>query len=189
MKLIASNLKKNEIKVRVESLDDLWTLNYVIEKNDLLKARTLRKIKIGDDADRQQKIVKKPVFLEIKVEKVEFAKYTSILRVSGTVTQGPEDISLGSYHTVNVEENTEFELVKEKFLNYQLEKLKESFEDKSKKILICVHDREDAFFATMKKYGYEMLTTITGNVEKKSEATTSSSDFYMEIAKMIEEYD
>ena len=102
MKIINSDLKKGELKLKVENLDDMWYLNQIIETNDIVKGKTLRKIKIGKEGDRSQKTVKKSVFLSIAVEKVEFSKFSSILRVSGIVKQGPEDIPLGSYHTFNI---------------------------------------------------------------------------------------
>ena len=49
MKLIFSDFKKHTAKVKVENLDDLWYLNQIIEKNDIIKGKTLRKIKIGED--------------------------------------------------------------------------------------------------------------------------------------------
>ncbi|MBN1502819.1 mRNA surveillance protein pelota [Candidatus Woesearchaeota archaeon] len=189
MRTIFQNLKKNTIKLEVTSLDDLWYLSYIIEKSDVIKARTLRKIKIGKEHERATKILKKPVFLTIKVEKAEFHKYNNVLRVSGTIISGPEDIPLGSYHTINLEENTIFELQKEKFLNYQIEKIKEATQGTRSNILICVHDREEAYFALLKRYGYELLTHIKGDVTKKADANTKSEDFYSHVKKIIQEYD
>ena len=56
MKIIHSDLKKGEIKVKAENLDDLWYLSQIIEKNDFIKGRTFRKIKIGEDTERKQSI-------------------------------------------------------------------------------------------------------------------------------------
>ena len=59
MKLIHSDIKKGIVKVKVENLDDLWYLNRIIEKNDFIKGKTLRKIKIGEETQRKQKTIKK----------------------------------------------------------------------------------------------------------------------------------
>jgi protein pelota len=188
MKLIQSDFKKNIVKVKIENLDDLWYLNQIIEKNDLVKGKTLRKIKIGTETQRKQKIAKKSVFIQIQTEKVEFSKTSNILRVAGTIKQAPEDIPLGTHHTFNIEENSIITIIKQKWLKFQIDKLKEASKDVSAKILICVHDREEAYFALMKKYGYQLLTNIKGNVTKKAEVKQVETNFYKEILKQLEEY-
>ena len=173
MKIIHSDFKRGTAKVKIENLDDLWYLNQIIEKNDIVKGKTLRKIKIGQETQRKQKTVKKSVFLLIQVEKVEFSKTSNILRISGLVKEGPEDVPLGSYHTFNIEENSIITIIKQKWLKFQIDKLKEASKESPAKILICVHDREEAYFALMKQYGYQLLTNIKGTVAKKSRHKTS----------------
>lgn len=188
MKILHTDFKKGEAKVKIENVDDLWYLNQIVEKSDLIKGKTLRKIKIGEETQRKQKVEKKAVFLLIEVEKLEFSKTSNVLRISGIVKQGPEDVPLGSYHTFNIGENTIIEITKQKWLKFQLDKLKESSKELSSKILICVHDREEAYFALMKKYGYQMLVDIKGNVAKKADAKQVESNFYKEILRQLEDY-
>jgi protein pelota len=189
MKLIHSDFKKGIAKVKIENLDDLWYLNQIIEKNDLVKGKTFRKIKIGEETQRKQKTVKKPVFLKMQVEKVEFSKTSNILRISGLVKEAPEDIPLDSHHTFNIEENTIITIIKQKWLKFQVDRLKEASKETAAKILICVHDREEAYFALMKKYGYQLLTGIKGTVTKKADLKQIETKFYKEILKQLEEYD
>jgi protein pelota len=186
MKILSKNLKKGYVKLQIETLDDLWYLSYIVDQGDFVKGETFRKIKIGTDEKASQ--VKKRVFLKIKVENVEFHKYSNILRISGTVTEGPEDVPLGSYHTFSVEEKTVISLEKESFLSYQIEKLEEAEHQKTPKILICVMDRENAFFALSKKYGYDLLSSIEGDVEKKFEKASTKGSFYEDLIKIITEY-
>jgi protein pelota len=186
MKIIYKNIKKGIVKVKIENLDDLWYLSYIIDKGDLVKGQTQRKIKVGADKSKQ---IKKTIFLKIRLEDVEFHKYSDILRMSGIIEEGPDDIPRGSHHTINAEINSMITIEKEKFLNYQLEKLKEASNVKMPKILICVMDREDAFFALLKTYGYELLSKIEGDVQKKRIQENKKSSFYPEIIKIMEEYD
>ncbi len=189
MKLFVKDYKKNYVKARVENLDDLWYLTYIIEKGDSLKSLTFRKIKLGKEDERNTKVVKKPAVISIGVEKIDFAKYSNVLRVSGIISEAPEDIPLGSHHTLNLEEGTEFSLHKQHFLKYQIEKLEESAAESKEKILVVVHDREEAYFALLKKYGFELLTEIKGNVIKKADVKTESSDFFLTLKNAILEYD
>lgn len=187
MRILHKNLKQGEVKVRVDTLDDLWYLSSVIEENDYVAGLTERKIKIGEEHNQQA--IRRTVFMEIAVENVEFHKYANILRVSGKITQGPEDVAKGTYHTFNVELNTELIIKKEHWLKYQLDKLKEAAEAKQANALICIVDRDNAYFALMKKYGYEFLLEMKGEVQKKASPEKIKSTFYVDVVKQLEEYE
>lgn len=185
MKLLYSNLKHGEVKVLAQSLDDLWYLGSIIEPKDIVQGKTLRKIKAPSE---KAEASKKPVFMKLLVEKVEFSKYSNILRISGIIKEAPEDVPLGSYHTFNVDENTSITIIKEQWLKYQLDKLKEACQEKKSALLICVHDREEAYFALFKKYGYEILAHIQGEVQKKRQENVKKENFYLAIIGKIKEY-
>jgi len=186
MKILHKDVKKNTIKIKIENLDDLWYLSYILDKGDLVKGQTQRKVKVGAEQTKQ---VKKTVFVKIKVDNIEFHKYSDILRISGTIVECPEDIPKGSHHTINAEVNSIITIEKEQFLKYQLGKLKEAEDVKVPKILLCVMDREEAFFALLKTYGYELLSEIEGDVQKKRIEEKTKTSFYPEIIKLLEGYD
>ncbi|MBW2989475.1 mRNA surveillance protein pelota [Candidatus Woesearchaeota archaeon] len=188
MKQLYLDLKKKEAKLKIENPDDLWYLSSIIDVGDTIKGRTVRKIKIGQETDRKFRIVKKPVFIKVKVEKIEFSRSSGSLRALGTITEGPEDIQKGEHHSFTLEPNSTFTLTKERWMGYQIEKLKESCEENSPKILIVVMDREEAYIALLKKYGYDMLAHIKGNVKKKDAEEKHEGGFYGEIIKKIGEY-
>lgn len=181
--------KKQEIKLQVETLDDLWYLSAIISPGDFIKGKTLRKIKLGGEDDRKAKIIKKPITLKILVERIEFSKTSDILRVSGKIKEGPEDVKLDSYHTFNVELSSTITIIKEEWLKFQLDKLKESTQDSKTNILILVHDREEAYFALLKKYGYDLLSSVSGDVQKKVDTEVKESSFYPLLIKQLKAYD
>jgi len=186
MKLLHSNLKKGEVRVLTQSLDDLWYLSAIIEPKDIVQGKTLRKIKAPSAESKEA--AKKPVFIKLEVEKAEFSKYTNILRVSGVIKEAPEDVPLGDHHTFNIDDNTTITIIKENWLKYQLDKLKESCSEKKSSLLICVHDREEAYFALFKKYGYEILSHIEGEVQKKREESIKKENFYANVIAKLKEY-
>ena len=188
MKLLYSNLKRGEVKVLTQNLDDLWYLSTIIEPQDVVQGKTLRKIKAVSNEEKSKEAVKKPVFIKLEVEKVEFSKYSNILRVSGVIKEAPEDIPLGEHHTFNIDENTSITITKENWLKYQLDKLKEACSEKKSSLLICVHDREEAYFALFKKYGYEILAHIQGQVQKKREENIKKENFYLSVINKLNEY-
>lgn len=187
MKIIHSDFKKGQVKVKIETLDDLWYLSHLIDSQDHVKGKTLRKIKKTSQDERTQKVTRKPVFLQIQVEKIEFSPHANILRIGGKITQGPDDLPKGSYHTFNIEENTEITIEKENWLSYQKQKLEESTEKKFL-FLICLFDREDAIIALSKHYGYQILAEIHGEVPKKEERALTKGNFYQEIIQVLKEY-
>ena len=112
MKKISVDYKKGTAKVRIENADDLWYLSQIIDVGDSVSGKTLRKLKIGGEDDRKQKVIKKPVFIKIKVEKIELGQGN--LRILGIIEEGPEDIAHGEHHSFNVEDGTEIKITKAK---------------------------------------------------------------------------
>jgi protein pelota len=182
------HFRRDEAKITAENLDDLWCLSTIVGAGDTIEGRTFRKIKVGGEDERSQKITKKPVFLKIGVEKVEHARSANMLRISGKLLEGQDDIPKGSYHTFNVEEGTTITIIKDEWFNYQRKKLEEAAKEKKSDTLICVFDREEAYIALLKKYGFDILMELKGEVEKKAEAKQGNKNFYEEIIKNIQEY-
>jgi protein pelota len=188
MQIIKKNLKQGEIVVKVDNPEDLWYIHQLVSAGDIVSGRTERKIKLGGEDDRKQSVVKKTVFVELKVEKVEFHKYSDNLRIGGIITSAPEDIPLGSHHTLSIEPGISVGIRKESWPNYQLEKLQESTQKIRNKILIVIFDREEAIFAILKNQGHEILSKIKGDVAKKRFEAGGKKSFYSEIIDNIISY-
>jgi protein pelota len=189
MKIINTDYRKGFVKLKMESLDDLWYLSHILEGNDVVSAITFRKIKLGEGDERKAKIIKKRLKLSINVEKIQFSNGADSLRVSGKINQGTDDIPAGEYHTLNIEQDSDISVQKDhEFMGFQIKKLKEASENKHSSILICVLDRDKAYFALLKKYGYELLSTLQGNVSKKQFEENNKSNFFSEITSQLNEY-
>lgn len=186
MKSVHQNLRKGEIKLRPENQDDLWYLSAIIDPGDLVKAKTIRKIKLGEGKETNIKIIKKPVTLIIQVEKTELNP--EALRISGIITQGTEDIPHGSHHTMTIGPNDELLIIKQKWLKYQLDKIKEACSERAANILITVLDREEAIIALTRRSGFEVLTKLKGEVQKKEAQASHKEGFYNEIIKKLQDY-
>lgn len=191
MKVHFKDYRHAEVRLEIENKDDLWYLFQIVEEQDLCSGRTERKIKIGEGDNT--KTVKKFFFLEIKVEKAEFHAFSGDLRISGKITQGNEDVPQGQYHTFNVEIGTVITVKKKKFYGYQIDKLEDALKNKYTNILIIAVDRGESTFALLKKYGYEVINTLEGEVEHKTLAAQPRTDFFsdvLELTKSIEkDYD
>jgi len=186
MQIISQNLRKNELKLRIENIDDLWHLSQLIEPGDIIKGQTIRKVRIGEKEQRKTETVKKKIFIILKAEKIDFKE--DALRVSGTIQEAPEDIPKGSHHSFNLEQGSVITLFKEKWFKFHLDKIKEAASFRQPSILICILDREEAIFAVSKRTGYEIITSIQGEVQKKEEKAVPKGSFYEEIIKLLKEY-
>ena len=184
MKIIKQNLKHGEVRLQPQNIDDLWYLSNIIDPGDQIKGKTFRKIK--PSKTERTKIIKKPVFISIKAEKIDFSK--DILKVLGVITEAPDDVPKGSHHSFNIESNTIITIIKPVWLKFQIEKLKESTKTQIPKIIILVFDREEATFAITKRSGFDILSEIKGQVEKKAEEKKTKSTFYEELMKVLAEY-
>ena len=63
MKIFKKDLKQGFVELQTDTPEDLWYLSNIIDTGDLIRGKTIRKIKIGDANQRNVKIIKKPVFL------------------------------------------------------------------------------------------------------------------------------
>lgn len=180
-----SDFKKGIVKLKVEDVDDLWTISRIVEEGDEVTSRTYRKIKKGNE-DEKSSVQKKHVVLTIEVEEVDYKE--NVLRLNGVISVPTEDIPKGSYHSLNIEVGSELEIKKEKWLKFQKDRLEESLSGKSSSILILALSRDKAIFAQTTRQGYNILSKLSGEVQKKDERDVVKSDFYGEINKKLNDY-
>ncbi len=183
MKVLSKKLKHGEIKLLVESPEDVWFLSQIIDKGDLIKGKTLRKVKATEASTGDRR----SVFLAVKVEKLDFSP--EALRAGGKITDSPEEVPRGSFHTFSIEPNTRITIIKPHWFSYQLDRIKEATQLIPSKILICAFDRESAFFALMKRSGYELLSHLKGVVQKKALDQKIKGSFFEKIIKQLDQYD
>ncbi len=119
MKILAWNPRSGEMKLRIESEDDLWVLHLVLAPGDVVVARTTRDVK--SDTGEKRRI---PMTLAVRVERTEFQPFTTRLRVHGVVIEGPERFGVkGSHHTLNIDIGSELTIVKEKWPHHALDRI------------------------------------------------------------------
>ncbi|MCL7411904.1 MAG: mRNA surveillance protein pelota [Methanosarcinaceae archaeon] len=160
MRVTKRYLKGNEgeIALTPETLDDLWHLKYIIEKGDLVFSVTKRKAEGSTDKLRPEKVEKKTVRLGIRVEDVEFHKFSNRLRVHGLIEHG---MDMGSYHTLNIEEGVNLSINKI-WKKDQLERVNEAeAAAKRPKVILVAIEEGDADIGFVRHYGIEIYSHIT----------------------------
>jgi len=176
------------IDVVPESLDDLWHLQYVLEPGDRVSGDTTRRIQRNDDALRDKGGEREPMWVEIAVEDVEFAKFANRLRVGGEIVDCSREDQLGFHHTLNVEERTEISITKV-WQTDQLERLQEAVEaSENPDIAIATVEEGEAYVHTVAQYGVEERAAITGPTGK-GEFARPRSELFEELGAVLNRMD
>lgn len=182
MKILKKELRghQGEISVMVESLDDMWHLKYILEPNDLVFAFTKRRIEGATDKLRPEKADKKTVRLGIRVEKVEFHRFSNRLRVHGTIVEG---IDTGAYHTTNIEEGTDISIIKN-WKNDQIERIREAeIAARRPKVIIATIEEGEASIGLVRQFGVEESSTLRQSLGKREGNTRN--EFFGELASQL----
>ena len=189
MKILAENQKQGEIKVKIENLNDLWTLYNVLSEGDKAAARTQRRVVLKEGSKGERK----PMFLKLEVKDIAFHEFSNRLRVKGTIIEGPEDfVSYGTYHTFNIEPGQKITISKEKWLKNELKRLKETskFEDNFVMFFIAM-ETGLATLSLITNYSQARIAsvkrTIPGKRFEQSHRNKALIEFFEDIRKIIEE--
>jgi len=182
MKIISFNRKEGVAKIRVNLLDDLWHLSRIIEPGDLVAGEIERKIKLSGEEERTR-VAKKLYYAKIKVQKVQLE--SAFLKLYGEIVEGPEDVPIGSAHTLDIKVGFEIKLEKP-WKDYQIKRL-EAAEAASvaPKAIVCVLDDEQANLAAMTAVGINYLGTFQLGLAKKRFAEKGEDKFGKLVAEIL----
>ncbi len=178
MKVIKKDYKNGEVVVVVDQALDLWHLSKIITPKDIVEGITERKIVI--DRGEKKEIYRKKVYLSISVEKVSWNE--DVLRITGTIIDGPEDIPRGDHHSFNVRINDKIKIKKQDWNLYK-SLLEKYSKEKEYNLLVIVFDRSEAMIAEISNNGYKVITELRISSGPKEEAIKTN---YKELAKLIE---
>ena len=189
MKILEIDKKYENISVRTENLNDLWTLFNVIDKNDEVSARTHRRVvlKEGSKGERKQ------MNLKLNVESVSFHEFSNRLRVKGTILEGPEDfVSYGTYHTFNIEPGQKLTIKKERWLKSEIKRLKKpsNFETDFNMLMIAI-ETGLATIALITNFSHNRIATVKKNIPGKryeqSFRNKAYEEFFSDVSRILSE--
>ncbi len=164
------------IKVRVDTLDDLWHLHQIVRKGDVVTGLGYREPhEATSKKEDAGKVEKKPMQLGVRVEGSEFQAFTTRLRILGTIVEGPQDH--GMHHTINVEEGSDITIRKVRWPTHDLERVKDAV-DAAKRPLVTVLaiEENEAVVAVLRQYGVQKVADIIGHESGKQYATKGSKE-------------
>lgn len=191
MRITNQDKKQGLIEVVPETIDDLWHLSHIVEVNDYVSTLTARRIQDNNSGKtRADRGVKKKFFLGIRVEKINFHKYTGMLRFTGIIESGPEDlIPLGSHHTINVQLNNSIR-IKKIWNKWSLERLNQAIKasNRANEIIVAIEDNTTEL-GIIKQYGIDYIGPIIGDISGKQNIEKNRAqkvnEYYEDITKTL----
>jgi len=196
MRIIHQDAKRGIIELFPETLDDLWHLSHLIEPGDLVSSKTTRRIQdTTGERLRSDRGIKKTFFMGIRVESINFHKYTGKLRAKGIIETGPEDlVSFGSHHTIDLKLNNSVRIEKERWSKWHRKRIKEAIDaSKIPRALVVVIEDDVADMGILRQYGVEYYGPIIGGVSGKRIVQKNRqqiiNNFYDEIARTINNFE
>ncbi len=185
MRIVKQNAKEGEIRLTPENLEDLWHIERILSSGDQIVSKSWRRFK-ATETDAGEK---KPVTIRLEAEKVEFAKYANRLRVTGKIIEGTpvEFVQKGSYHTIDIEPGFPVSIIKKKWMNHQLMRIRQAVkETKRPKLGILVLDEKAALYATLRGFGVQYEIELENKASKKDKNfEEKNTAFYNEIIKKL----
>ncbi|CAI2171875.1 16083_t:CDS:10 [Funneliformis geosporum] len=128
MKLIKKRIEKDRSGFLIlcpEELEDMWHVYNLISLGDQLKATTIRRVQrqstTGSVESERVRCV-----LTITVDNVEFDSQGGLLRIRGRVINENKYVKMGTYHTIDLEMNRNFTLLKPEWDIIALERVNEA---------------------------------------------------------------
>jgi len=184
MKVLKIDKKENEIICIPETADDLWHLEKIISKKDIIYGSVDRKIKPKKEGEKAERV---KLFVELEVENTHFEEYSNELRINGIILSGkPEElIEIKSHQNLEIGYGEKVRIKKEKISNWQIERLRKAEKASVNDALLAVLlDDEEAELAFINSYTITKKATIKEKIKGKRYEQEKST-YFEELLKTI----
>ncbi|MGC8940602.1 MAG: mRNA surveillance protein pelota [Candidatus Nanoarchaeia archaeon] len=174
---------KGEAKVKIESKDDLWHIARLIEPEDIVAGQIVRKVRISTE-DERARLKREQYFVKLKAEKIEFE--TSGVKVLGSIIAGPEELPIGSYHTLDIRCGDVITIIKQ-WKEYQIKRLRDA--EKQTQLFavgVCVLDDEVGTLAEFSSTGIKYIAQIPLGLAKKRYVQKAEEQFGKLVSAVLD---
>jgi protein pelota len=142
------------VVLRPSTSEDLWHIFNLLQKGDLVRTTTVRKV-VKETSTGSTSSQKKRLNLTVQVEKMDFDPQSLELRLSGPTTSESDLVRMGAYHTLKLEMDQNFSLEKECWDQIFLDRIDEA----------CNPDRQSEVAAVvMQSTGLAHVCLVTGSL-------------------------
>ena len=183
MKVEILSRRRDRLRVRPESEEDLWTLKTILRPGDYVRARTVRDVSYKGTSRKE----KRPIIVKVRVKDVGFQAFTGKLRIFGVIVEGPEQYGIkGKHQSITVAPGMEIEIEREGGWGWAaIERLRSSG-PKGRAVLAAI-DYDEYAVAVLSAHGYKLVAEgslhLPGKDDPSREQVLSSR--IAEIARMI----
>ncbi len=189
MRLLRKELGEGVVHLRLDSLDDLWTLRNLIQSGDRVTADTQRTAESTGDKIRDTKMEKRGMRLGVRAESVEWHDFDDHLRVLGPIETGPQDH--GRHHTLILRGDGSDVVIEKRhgIATWHLKLIEDAVQaTQTPKVVLLAIDDSEAQFALLKSYGLQMLGSLPsgGQGKRFAGAEQAKQDFYAETLKSLQ---
>lgn len=182
VKVLFQNRKTGEIRLRADTLDDLWHLRHLIAPGDLATASTYRRDDSAThDTSKPTRGEKRRITLGIRVDSVEFQAFSDRLRVTGVIETG--DTDFGQHHTLTLEVRDDVKITKSRWRNYELERIAEAVKATGQpRVAVLSIEEGEAVIAFVHTYGVREVVSITARGSGKSyDKSAGRQEFFGDV--------
>lgn len=187
MKVLERDASAGRLRLRIDTLDDLWCLRNLLHKGDLATAHTFRTPTASEEKVREGKLEKRPVRLGVRVETVEWHDFDDHLRILGPIEAGAQDH--GRHHTLILRPGDELVLDKRGGLAAWHDRMLEDAakDSAAPKLLLLAIDDTEAQFAVLRGHGLQVIGTLPagGQGKRYGDPAAEKRRFYDEAAKSL----
>lgn len=157
MKLLKKNISQKDgsgkVLLRPETSEDLWHAYNLLQKKDIVRCTTLRKV-VNTSSTGSTTSSKLRINLSIQVQKVDFDTDVLQVRLSGPNVEENKHVKMGAAHTLTLELGRDFSIEKECWDQIFLDRIEEA----------CNPERGAEVAAVVMQPGLAHVCVVTGAV-------------------------
>ncbi|KAJ1729861.1 Translation factor pelota [Coemansia biformis] len=196
MKLVSKHIEKDQsgsVRLVPEESEDIWHAYNLIQKGDQLTAATSRGVK-SESSTGSVTTSRVQLRLTISVEDVFFDSYACALRINGRIVTEARYVSVGQYHTLDLELNQPFTLSKPEWDLISLQRVRDACDITCQADAAAVTMHEGlAVVCLMTQHMTVVRQRIEMPIPRKSRGSTTNYDkgvqrFYEQIYQAIKRH-
>jgi len=183
MKIITLD-KKGKLVFVAQTIEDLWVIKSITDPKDKISGGSYRRTRASEDDEES---ARKPIFVTIEIEKIDFSSELDSLRFTGIITESnPSALApIGEHHTLEIQLGKPYTLHKQQFFSHQLELLHSNPSLESAITLIALDD-ENATIFTLTNTSTKMLAKInSGKPGKRFASDFDYKDYFQQILSVV----
>lgn len=187
MRLPKYSTKEQLITLIPDTLDDLYILSQFVTTHDIVSGNSHR----AYQPPGSSKATRKPVFVELDVEKTDLNEATGSLRILGEIITGkPEEVCpRGAFHALEVDLHESLTIRKEKWSAAQLAELKRiETQSNQPQLLVVLMDDEAADFFVLNSAGFSPRLRIMSDGSGKQFQTSGKEEYFKKILAAIQSF-